>query len=128
MKYRFNTKLFEPEPDQDEIAFSWLCYDIAKYFFEIARNVLVIGTLKFFADKTGHWALTTMFLLSLIAFLYLVQSFFFSWRFRIFVHFLKGASGKLLDGILSFIFAAITILGSWFSVMVIAAQIAAVAR
>jgi hypothetical protein len=128
MNYKFSSKFFEPDPDKDEIAYSWLCYDIAKYFFEVVRNILVIGTLKFFMDKTGHWALIVLFLLSLAAFLFMIQSFFISWRFRVFAHFVKGNAGKKLDFLLSFVFGAFFIFGSWFAVVVVANQIAAIAR
>jgi hypothetical protein len=128
MKYKFESKFFEPHPDKNEIAFSWLAYDIAKYFFEILRNIIVIGTLKFFMDKTGHWSLVVLFLLSLVAFLFLIQSFFFSWRFKLFTHFVRGNAGKNLDFTLSFAFGALIIFGSWFAVVVVANQIATIAR
>jgi hypothetical protein len=128
MKYEFRSKLFEPHPDKDEIAFSWLAYDIGRYFFEMVRNILVIGTLKFFMDKTGHWALILLFLLSLGAYLFMIQSFFISWRFRIFAHFVQGNAGKNLDFLLSFVFGAVFIFGSWLGVVNVAAQIAAITR
>ena len=51
MNYKFSNPYFEPHPNKDEIAFSYLAYDIAKYFFEVVRNILVVGAIKFFADK-----------------------------------------------------------------------------
>ena len=127
MKYRFNSPFFEPHPDKDEIAYTYLAYDIGRYFFEVVRNLLVVGAIKFFADKTGHWALHTLFWASLVAFTFLFQSFFFSWRFKIFAHFM-GNAGKTMDVILSFFFTATCVLGSWIVVISVANQIAAVTR
>jgi hypothetical protein len=128
MNYKFTSRFFEPHPNKDEIAYSWLSYDIARYFFEVARNILVIGAIKFFADKTGHWALYLLLGLSFWALLFLIQSFFFSWRFKIFAHFVQGNAGKNLDFLLSFIFGAAFITGSWVAIFVVANQIAIATR
>jgi Kef-type K+ transport system membrane component KefB len=122
MSYRFNHPYFEPHPNKDEVAFTYLSYDIGKYFFEIVRNVMVIGALKFFADKSGHWALSVLFYTSLAAFMFLFQSFFFGWRLTFFKHHF-GEKAKPVDATLSFIFAAGCCLSCWFLVIVIASQI-----
>jgi hypothetical protein len=43
-KYRFRPPFMTPA-HPDEVAFSWLSYDISRYFFEFMRNFLVVGAL-----------------------------------------------------------------------------------
>ncbi len=114
-----------------DVDFEKLSYIGTTYFPDTVNELATwrwSGTLKFFMDKTGHWALTFLFLLSLGAFFFLIQSFFFSWRFRVFTHFIKGDAGKNLDFLLSFLFGACFIFGSWLAVVIVAGQIALIAR
>jgi hypothetical protein len=113
-------RFFEPAPD-GEIAFSWVAYDISKYFFEFARNFLVVGALRYAADKTDSWFLQGLFLVSLGAFVMFVYSFLCGWNFKIFAH-LHPVAGGLVDGLLNLLVAVLLTLPLYFVIISVTGQ------
>jgi hypothetical protein len=106
-KYRLRIPFIEPA-HPNEAAFSWFAYDIARYFFELCRNIIVIGAIRYAADKTGSVWLSVLFYLSTPVFVLFVYSFLCSWDLKIFSHlFRKSAVGKLLDILLTILLSLV---------------------
>src|SRR5437870_3519521 len=86
-KYNFRLGRFVEAAHPDEVAFSWLSYDVARYYFDFVRNFLVVGALRYAFDKTGNPILLLMFFSSVIAFVIFVYSFFAWWDLRVLSYF-----------------------------------------
>jgi hypothetical protein len=109
-KYRFRPPFVTPA-HPDEVAFSWLTYDLSRYFFEFMRNFLVVGALRYAADKTENQILSYLFWGSILAFYGFVFSFICFWNLRLISFaFPKSDLAQIIDLLLSVVLAlAITL-------------------
>jgi hypothetical protein len=125
-KYRVRVGPFIEAAHPDEVAYSWLSYDLSRYFFEATRNFLVVGALRYAADKTGNIFLMIMFYISLCAFVMFVYSFLCFWDLKIFSHlFPKSSAGPVLDGFLNVLFSAALTMPLYFLIITITGQMEA---
>ena len=85
MRYDLHPKLkqfFEPG-HPEEVAAGYLGRDVARAFFEFLQNLVVIGAIKFFSDKTGSTLLHILYNISSVMLLLLVYSFIGQWDLKI---------------------------------------------
>jgi hypothetical protein len=125
-KYSFRTGPFFETAHPGEVAFSWVSYDISRYFFEFARNFLVVGALRFAADKTGNVLLSGLFYVSLGAFVMFLYSFICAWGLKIFAHVLPTPAGEIIDGILNVLLSAVLTFGCYLVIVSVTGQMSAV--
>lgn len=124
-KYRVRIPIVE-SAHPDEVAYSWLSYDLSRYFFETARNFLVIGALRYAADKTGSIFLMVMFYVSICAFVMFVYSFLCFWNLKIFSHvFPKSSASPTLDFLLDVLLSVLLTIPLYFVIVMVTAQMEA---
>ncbi|MGJ4890765.1 hypothetical protein ACQR1Y_21390 [Bradyrhizobium sp. HKCCYLRH3099] len=74
---------------------------ISKGFFDLIRNLAVIGALKYFADKTGnaylYWAVQLCFYVMIVW----VYSYLIVWKVRLFGYLAWGGFGRFIDALLT---------------------------
>jgi len=101
-KYRLRLGRLAEPAHPDEVAFSWLSYDLSRYFFEFCRNLLVVGALRYAADKTGNTFLLYMSYASVLMLVIFTYSFVCFWDLRLFYNLLRKSNiGALLDSLLN---------------------------
>ncbi|NPU10916.1 hypothetical protein HL666_09095 [Bradyrhizobium sp. 83002] len=78
-----------------------LSRSISKGFFDLIRNLAVIGALKYFADKTGNAYLELAVQLCFCVMIVWVYSYLIIWKVRLFGHLTWGGFGDLIDALLT---------------------------
>jgi hypothetical protein len=125
-KYRLRIGPFVESAHPDEVAYSWLSYDLSRYFFEAARNFLVTGALRYAADKTGSIFLMLLFYISVCAFVTFVYSFLCFWDLKIFSHFFpKSSASPVLDLSLNVLLSAALTLPLYVVIVMVTGQMEA---
>jgi hypothetical protein len=126
MVYDLHPKLkrfFEPSPP-DEVAFGYLGRDLARVFFEVLRNIVVIGGIKFFSDKTGSALLHTIFDISLGMLVLFFYSFITQWDLRIFRHISDSLIAGVVDFFLTFVLSIACTYVCYIMIAVVVSEIA----
>jgi hypothetical protein len=125
-KYRFRPPFLTPA-HPDEVAFSWLTYDLSRYFFEFMRNFLVVGALRYAADKTGNQILSYLFWGSILAFGTFLYSFICFWDLRLvsFV-FPRSNIAHIVDTLLSVLLALALTLPLYGVIVYVTGQMASI--
>ena len=92
-------QLFQPSGDLDtgaaEVTRRW-----TKWLFDFTRNVMIVGVIKYVADKSGSWMLYAFYLIAsggLLAYIYSYMSYMQVWRFRPFSFLSNVGAAKILN-------------------------------
>ena len=116
-------RFFEAAPG-DERSFGYFAYDFAKYVFEFLRNVIVVGVLKYFADKSGNTVLLVLYHVASLALFFFILSFIVTWNLRILSIFIKRPVAQVFDAILNLALASLIVLYALGFISEVAKQIA----
>ena len=127
MQYQFKDgiKKYFAAAHPDEVATGYALRDTARAFFEILRNLLVVGAVKVIADATGSAVVAVIYSLSTVMLAMLLYSFIAQIDLRIFAHLTKHGFGRVLDFVVNLGISLLCWLGSLQLIAYVAAEIAA---
>lgn len=128
MRYDLHPKLkrfFEPA-HANEVAYGYLSRDLARVYFEFLRNIVVMGGIKFFADKTGSALLSTLFDISLMMMILFFYSFIVQYDLKIFRQISESPIWGIADFALSLLISLACTNGSLIMISVAVSEIASV--
>jgi hypothetical protein len=72
------------EPIQEDMPAAYFTRDLTKWVFDFVRNLLILGVLKYFADRTGNTYLFLTFWACFVVFVLYCISYWQVWYFHLF--------------------------------------------
>jgi hypothetical protein len=116
-------RIFEPAIAEDQAA-AKLGRDLTKWVFDLARNLIVLGALRYFSDKTGNIYVSMVFNLCLGALVLYILTYWQIVYLRIFGLIARNSLTEILDLALNVVVGLVMLLASLQVISAIAGEIA----